>query len=184
MRLQVGNDVGLRLGNRVGCESRLGSRLASALGPGVLSAHTTRRVTGGLQPCRSSVTCMNAPAARSRRQIAAATGVPIGLLRSLENDGLLHAGALTVHDEIVVRALTWADGARGGDRAHEQALAASVRAVLDAGTAAADLLLVLVDGQVITAADPLEALLAMRGRRGVVTLLPVGAWASASGAAA
>ena len=121
------------------------------------------------------MTSVNTTAPRSRRQVAAHTGVNIGVLRSLEADGLLPAGALTAADEIVVRALTWADGARGGDREHERLLAARVRQVLDSPSPETSLL-VLVAGDVLAARDDLEALLLVRGRRGPVTLLPLGTW--------
>lgn len=112
---------------------------------------------------------------RSRRQIATSTGVSIGVMRCLECDGLLTPGRLTLADEVVVRALVWADGARAGDRDHERALAKTVREVL-AGSVEPDAVLVLVDRQVLIARDALEALLLVRGRRGAVTLLPVGTW--------
>lgn len=112
------------------------------------------------------------------------TGVNIGVLRSLEADGLLTAGMLTVGDELVVRALTWADGARAGDRAHERLLARQVRALLDDPAPAPTLTIVLVDDQVFVARDDLEALLLVRGRRGPVTLLPLGSWIEEARAAA
>ena len=121
---------------------------------------------------------MNVPASRSRRQVSAATGVPIGVLRSLEADGLLSPGNLTEHDEVLVRALTWADGARGGDREHERRLAEQVRVVLAEGQIPAELTLVLIAEQVVVAQDYLEALVLLRGRRGPVTLLPLGKWAA------
>lgn len=113
---------------------------------------------------------------RSRNQVARSTGVSIGTLRYMEADGLLDPGNLTLADEIVVRALTWADGARGGDKDHERALAEHVRSLLSDSSTTTPALLVLVDDEVMAAADELEALLRMRGRRGVVTLLPLGAW--------
>ena len=119
---------------------------------------------------------MTAP--RSRNQVARSTGVSIGTLRYMEADGLLDPGNLTLADEIVVRALTWADGARGGDKEHERALAAQVRTILASPDTDGPGLLVLVDGQVIAARDELEALLVVRGRRGPITLLPLGAWIS------
>lgn len=125
---------------------------------------------------------MTAP--RSRRQISAATGVNIWSLRQMEADGLLPAGNLTAGDELVVRALTWADGARGGDKEHERNLANQVRSVLaDAADAAPTLFLVLIEGQVVIAKDEFDALLAVRGRRGASTLLPLGAWIHETSAA-
>ena len=119
---------------------------------------------------------MSAP--RSRNQVARHTGASIGTLRYMEADGLLDPGNLTLADEIVVRALTWADGARGGDKDHERALATHVRHILSTPSPDGPGLLVLVEGQVVAARDELEALLVVRGRRGPVTLLPLGTWIS------
>lgn len=118
---------------------------------------------------------MKIDAPRSRRHIAARTGAKVSLLRSMEQDGLLSTGRLTAGDEVVVRALLWADGARAGNREHERLLAERVRTALTEDLSPTAVL-VLTDGQVLAARDHLEALLAARDRRTPVTLLPVGAW--------
>ena len=115
-------------------------------------------------------------APRSRRQIAVAAGVKVRTVRTMQKEGVLPAGNLTLADELVVRALLWADGARGGNLDAESALAATVRQVLDTSEVGEGEVLVLVDGRVHWARDALEALLLVRGRVVPVTLLPIGAW--------
>lgn len=139
-----------------------------------------RRTSHGVSAPRTtavsfSVSNMNRSAPRSRRQVAARSGVKISTLRALEQDGLLPTNALTGVDELVVRALMWADGGRGADRDHEHALAEHMRKLAHTNLSPRHVI-VLCDGQVTDAEDLYEAAYLFRHARSALTVVPVGAW--------